>query len=655
MSKMFSRKKKKDGKKKKGKKGKSGKKVKNDVESPSGSPTAASEFDFGGDLDYDSGVDELKVTVPDIDLSDLDDFEKTAIKPMKSFDIHDENFADDIREQFSKFEELLMDRKFACLDLAKQHQQSDETETKEKEKKKSKKKQKKQRIKHLIYIDSEYVCETINNIGNISDDHSENIYNYRLLTSELIDNLREISIYQEKMDTFKEELTNIRTNLLPKIFKDIRIINNEINEIKEELAKDLDSSKNDLKFLIERSSLDEIRSLKNPHNLLVKTIKACAIVIGEISVHGDDLSNNENRSINAIQKENDDDNSPVSPDENDRIDKNSRRKTWSSRGRKKSRGNALSPVDANGRLSVRHVSSTSNFSFEFSDHSWTNIRKLLKPQFIDKLVKFDAKNLGNDIKDILLRDYINLGLFFDDPNDGKQTENTTKDNKNNNNNNNTNDKKSESKNKNDENKEEEKTGYPSDIIAVAGSNGVVGIDKVDFAEDSNVSRSQSLRSPPMTLSAISSSKSTTGDEFLTYTSVNKVNRVAGYLAKWLYHQLKYASRVVPKLETKDGKLLQLRIERTRCKLRHGKLEGAIGAIIKKQERCNRQVVAVILPQIVEIEKKTDKSRIVTKEEVDAILLEAEESKTRKNVNGANINNMLSSVFSDDYGASYSYW
>ena len=232
---------------------------------------------------------------------------------------------------------------------------------------------------NIIYIDSNYVCNVISNIGI---DFSHNLYNIRKLTNDCVLKMKRIINIQKQIDRNNKQLNKKKAEY-PRIA-------NEINRIKLQLKNNIRKPKLALKSArnrmnkIKNRELNNVRALPKPHRLLVKTIKACAILSNQLDAN--DLSliatNSNSKGLNSI----------VNDIETQSV-----------------------AMESNSSLQVPSMSTSASYSnlhvrIESSNiaENWIQIRKLLKPSFIQNLIQFKPKNIQTNVKELIKTDYLGV-------------------------------------------------------------------------------------------------------------------------------------------------------------------------------------------------------------------------------------------------------
>ena len=193
-------------------------------------------------------------TTTDIELPNAADF-LTVLPPMKVFPTMYETDITDLKKTFDELLELLEQRKQAVLADA--------------QKKVDKCKFDDVNSKPYL-IDTATINERINRCGT---ELGPKWYEYENSKNVVSDCLLELVACEEKLQYVGGDFTKT---------KSVKGIKNSIGKVEAELKKTepvLQAAKDAVKD-ISKSSLDEIRALPKPHQLLIKAVQACALLIG---------------------------------------------------------------------------------------------------------------------------------------------------------------------------------------------------------------------------------------------------------------------------------------------------------------------------------------------------------------------------------------
>ena len=306
-----------------------------------------------------------------------DDENETEENPVLMLQLKDMNDVIKIQSTFVSFEKMLKQRKRECMKEAKVALSSKQARE-NLENPKSKKKNKRNKRK-TIYIDINYISNIIKSIGIIDENLSEKMYRLRQLEKDCLKTMEQMTILENKIEMYKEEFNKAKYSEYPRIASQINGIKNQLLQIKK-YQTDLKDANQHLKS-ITNNDLNNIRALSKPHRLLIATIEACAI-----------MSNNSD--YKSIIDNNDDNNN-----DSNGLTASTPESRTSGNFSNDTHLNVVSP-----NKNKHHRTFSSAESMEAYQH-WSQIRKLLKPQFINNLIKFDYKKINIDDKNKVLNQF----------------------------------------------------------------------------------------------------------------------------------------------------------------------------------------------------------------------------------------------------------
>ena len=324
-------------------------------------------------------IDDTEIEIPKLVLPPQSQF-MSKISPLKSFKIGTKTYQQDIETLFDKFETLLRQRKQACLELdsnnilmySKNGDNSNNGQTSQTATANgvtsgsdsngninpaSPAVRESFMANKFVYIDINKITEMIYHIGT---NYTSNMYYLGLLKTDCINDLREINTYELTITQYKKEISKFRSKIKNELAPTIEDINKQMGNV----SFYLDTSRIYLNK-IDGSKLSEIRAMKHPHLLLVKLVKACAIMVRIIDF--------------------------------ETLEAQKAAKHKSKRNANKSLANAMEET-----------------------WNWVELRKLLKMEtFIDVLMGFEASDdsLTRHIRDVIEKEYLCIDDEYASKND----------------------------------------------------------------------------------------------------------------------------------------------------------------------------------------------------------------------------------------------